>query len=163
MAIILIVDDEEKMRHLLSIMLERNGHQVTQACDGKDALEKIKETPFDRVVTDIKMPRMDGMALLKKIIEMDIPCPVVFITACATVESAVEAMRQGAVDYITKPFEEERILLTVERTVNLSRIMVENRNLRQEIRKVAGANEIVCASNEMTAVMDLVSRVAKRD
>jgi DNA-binding NtrC family response regulator len=163
MAHILIVDDEEKMRHLLSIMLERNGHQVAQACDGKDALEKIKETPFDMVITDIKMPRMNGTALLKKITEMEIPCPVVFITAFATVESAVEAMRQGAVDYITKPFEEERILLTVERTVSLSRIMVENRDLRQEIRKVAGDNEIVCASNDMTAVMDLASRVAKRD
>ena len=163
MALILIVDDEEKMRHLLSIMLERNGHQVAQACDGKDALEKIKETPFDMVITDIKMPRMNGTVLLKKITEMEIPCPVVFITAFATVESAVEAMRQGAVDYITKPFEEERILLTVERTVSLSRIMVENRDLRQEIRKVAGDNEIVCASNDMTAVMDLASRVAKTD
>ena len=163
MALILIVDDEEKMRHLLSIMLERNGHQVTQACDGKDALEKIKESPFDMVITDIKMPRMNGTALLKKITEMEIPCPVVFISAFATVESAVEAMQQGAVDYITKPFEEERILLTVERTVSLSRIMAENRDLKQEIRKVAGANEIVCASNEMTAVIDLASRVAKRD
>jgi DNA-binding NtrC family response regulator len=144
-------------------MLERNGHQVAQACDGKDALEKIKESPFDMVITDIKMPRMDGTALLKQITEMEIPCPVVFITAFATVESAVEAMRQGAVDYITKPFEEEHILLTVERTLSLSHIMVENRDLRQKIQKAAGANEIICASNEMTAVMDLASRVAKRD
>ena len=144
-------------------MLERNGHQVTQACDGKNALEKIKESPFDMVISDIKMPRMDGTALLKKIIEIDIPCPVVFITAFATVESAVEAMRQGAVDYITKPFEEERILLTVERTVSLSRIMVENREVRKEVRKEAGVHEIICASGEMAAVMDIASRVAKRD
>ena len=163
MAHILVVDDEEKMRHLLSIMLQRKGHSVYQARDGVDALEMIKATPFDMVITDIKMPRMDGTELLKKITEMDIPCPVVFITAFATVESAVETMQQGAVDYITKPFEEERILLTVERTVSLSRIMAENMELRQEIRKAAGVNEIVYASNEMTAVMDLVSRVAKRD
>ena len=163
MAYILVVDDEEKMRHLLSIMLSRKGHRVDQARDGMEALEMIKSMPFDMVITDIKMPRMDGTALLKKITEMEIPCPVVFITAFATVESAVEAMRQGAVDYITKPFEEERILLTVERTVSLSRIMVENRDLRQEIRKVAGANEIVCASSEMTAIMDLASRVAKTE
>lgn len=163
MAHILIVDDEKKMRHLLSIILSSEGHLVDQAKDGVEALEMIKATPFDMVITDIKMPRMDGTALLKKITEMDIPCPVVFITAFATVESAVEAMRQGAIDYITKPFEEERILLTVERTVSLSHIMVENRDLRQEIRKVAGANEIIYASSEMTAVMDLASMVAKKD
>ena len=163
MAHILVVDDEEKMRHLLSIMLGRKGHRIDEAGDGKEAFEMIKAAFYDMVITDIKMPRMDGLAFLKKITEMDIPCPVVFITAFATVESAVEAMQQGAVDYITKPFEEDRILLTVERALSLSRIMAENRDLRLELRKVTGANEIVCASKEMTAVMDFASRVAKRD
>lgn len=163
MAHILVVDDEEKMRHLLSIMLGRKGHRIDQAGDGMEALNMIRATHHDMVITDIKMPRMDGLALLKKITEMDIPCPVVFITAFATVESAVEAMQQGAVDYITKPFEEDRILLTVERALSLSRLMAENRDLRLELRKMAGANKIVCASKELTAVMDLASRVAKRD
>ena len=108
---ILIVDDEERMRHLLSIMLERRGHLVDQAGDGLEALEKLRNATYDMVITDVKMPRMDGETLLRKIVQMDNPCPVVFITAFATVESAVEAMRAGAVDYITKPFEEKRILL----------------------------------------------------
>jgi DNA-binding NtrC family response regulator len=163
MAHILIVDDEERMRHLLSIMLGRKGYRVDQAGDGVEAMEMISAAPFDMVITDIKMPRMDGMDLLRKIMEMDIPCPVVFITAFATVESAVEAMRRGAVDYITKPFEEDRILLTVERTLGLSRIMAENRDLRQELRKTAGGEEIVCASKEMAAVMELASGVAGTD
>ncbi len=160
---VLIVDDEEKMRHLLCIMLARRGYVVESAGDGIEAMDMIRVTPFDMVITDIKMPRMDGLALLEKIKEKDIPCPVVFITAFATVESAVEAMRQGAADYIVKPFEEDRILLTVERTLNLSYLMAENRDLRQELRNVAGSNNIVCASNEMVAVMDLASRVARRD
>jgi DNA-binding NtrC family response regulator len=160
MARILIVDDEERMRHLLSIMLSRKGYHVDQAGDGVEALEMIGATPFDMIITDIKMPRMDGVELLKRIMAMEIPLPVVFITAFATVESAVEVMRQGAVDYIIKPFEEDRILLTVERTLGLSRIMAENRNLKKEISRTAGGEEIVYASKKMAAVMELASMVA---
>ena len=163
MARILIVDDEERMRHLLSIMLSRRGYHVDQAGDGVQALEMIKAAPFDMIITDIKMPRMDGVELLKRIVEMEIPPPVVFITAFATVESAVDAMRQGAVDYIIKPFEEDRILLTVERTLGLSRIMAENRSLKREICKTAGSEEIVYASKTMAAVMDLASMVSGTD
>ena len=163
MAHILIVDDEERMRHLLSIMLTRKGHRVDQAGDGVEALEMIESTPFDMVITDIKMPRMDGTILLEKVKEMDLLCPVVFITAFATVESAVEAMRKGAADYITKPFDEDRILLTVERTFNVSRIMVENRDLREELRKAVGSEEIVYGSEAMSRIIELAAKVAKSD
>jgi DNA-binding NtrC family response regulator len=163
MAHILIVDDEKRMRHLLSIMLSRRGYHVYQAGDGVEALEMIGATPFDMIITDIKMPRLDGVGLLKKIMEMDIPYPVIFITAFATVESAVEAMRQGAVDYIIKPFEEDRILLTVERTLGLSRIMAENRNLRREILKTVSGEDIVYAAEKMTKVIELASMVAGTD
>jgi len=163
MAHILVVDDEDRMRHLLSIMLERKGHRVDQAGDGLEALERVRSTPFDMIITDIKMPRMDGTALLEKVMEMDLPCPVVFITAFATVESAVEAMRKGAADYITKPFDEDRILLTVERTFKISRIMAENKDLRQELRKAAGSEDIVYRSPSMTHVMELALKVSKSD
>ncbi len=160
---ILVVDDEEKMRHLLSIMLERRGYLVDQAGDGVEALKTLETIHCDMVITDVKMPRMDGETLLKRIMKMDVPCPVVFITAFATVESAVEIMRAGAVDYITKPFEEERILLTVERTLNLSRIMAENRDLKKELQQTAGSEEIVYGSVKMSEVMDLSVRVAEGD
>ena len=160
---ILVVDDEEKMRHLLSIMLGRRGYLVDQAGDGVEALEMLENVHYDMVITDVKMPRMDGEVLLKKIMKRDIPCPVVFITAFATVESAVDIMRAGAVDYITKPFEEERILLTVERTLNLSRIMAENRDLKRELRQTTGSEEIVYGSEKMSEVMDLSARVAEGD
>jgi len=160
---ILVVDDEEKMRHLLSIMLGRRGYLVDQAGDGVEALEMLGNVHYDMVITDVKMPRMDGEALLKKIMKRDIPCPVVFITAFATVESAVDIMRAGAVDYITKPFEEERILLTVERTLKLSRIMAENRDLKRELQQTTGSEEIVYGSEKMFEVMDLSARVAEGD
>ncbi|HIJ39557.1 MAG TPA: sigma-54-dependent Fis family transcriptional regulator [Deltaproteobacteria bacterium] len=163
MAQILIVDDEEKMRHLLSIMLSRRGYNIEQAADGVEALALIESTPFDMIISDIKMPRMDGIELLKKIQEMDVPCPVVFITAFATVESAVDAMRDGAVDYISKPFDEDRIVLTVEKTLNLSRILAENRDLKKELKKTAGSEKIVHASREMNAIINLAYKVAQGD
>jgi len=160
---ILIVDDEERMRHLLSIMLSRRGYRVNQAGDGVEALEMLQTAPYDVVITDIKMPRMDGIQLLNRITELQMPCPVVFITAFATVDSAVEAMRQGAADYISKPFEEDRIILTVERTLRFSRIINENRELRRELQQVTAADEIVFVSREMASVMDLAAKVAERD
>ncbi|MCP4021963.1 MAG: response regulator, partial [Desulfobacteraceae bacterium] len=107
MAYLLIVDDEEKMRNLLSIMLERTGYKTDQACDGSQALERLSSKTYDLVISDIKMPKVDGRELIVKMKEQGIITPVVFITAFATVESAVEMMRHGAADYITKPFDDE--------------------------------------------------------
>ncbi len=163
MAYILIVDDEPKMCHLLSIILQRRGHKTDMAGDGAEAFEKIQVNNYSMVITDIKMPRMDGVALLQRIKERRIPCPVVFITAFATVDSAVNIMRQGAADYITKPFEEDRILLTVERTLNFSRIMVENRALKQALHTITEKDEIVYISKPMASVMDIASKVAESD
>ncbi len=163
MAKILIVEDEEKMRHLLSIMAGGRGHEVDQAADGVKAMEKLSSRTYDMVISDIKMPNMDGMALLEKMQEKNIFCPMVFITAFATVESAVEAMRSGAVDYITKPFEEQRILLTIERTLNLGRIVSENRDLKLRLKLTKESEEIIYVSREMSAVMELAAKVAGSD
>ncbi|ACN16091.1 two-component sensory box histidine kinase/response regulator protein [Desulforapulum autotrophicum HRM2] len=163
MARILIVDDEEKIRYLLSIMIGRRAHLVDQAKDGAEALEMVSSTPYDMVITDMKMPRLDGTGLLKQIMLLDIPCPVVFITAFATVESAVEAMRMGAADYLTKPFEEESVLLTVERTLKLSRIMAENRDLKKQLDNGACASKMIFESKVMSDIIDLAAKVGKSD
>lgn len=163
MAYILVVDDEEKMQHLLSIMLVRQGYNVDRAGDGRKALEMIQANPYDMVISDIRMPHLDGLGLLAAIKELNIPCPVVFITAYATVDSAVDAMRQGVADYITKPFDEERILLTVERTLGISRIMAENIELKQQLRETTSSKEIVYVSDKMTKVMENAARVAASD
>ena len=163
MAKILIVDDEKKIRHLLSIMLERAGHSIVQAEDGLGALQLLETTPFDIVITDIRMPRMSGTELLKRIKAAGLSCPVIFITAFATVESAVEVMRLGAADYITKPFEEERILLTVERTLNISRVLIENKELKKELIRTSGHDKIICASKAMKRVLNMTAKAAKSD
>ena len=160
MAYILVVDDEEKMQHLLSIMLIRQGYSVDRAGDGAKAFQMIKENPYDLVISDIRMPKMDGMTLLSEMKTADIACPMVFITAFASIDSAVDAMRAGVADYITKPFDEERILLTVERTLGISRIMAENRELKQQLLEVSGGREIVYVSGKMKKVMENAAKVA---
>ncbi len=162
MAFILIVDDEPKMRHILRIMLELKGHSIKDAPDGETALKMVKEQPFDLVVADIRMPKMDGLTLLRHIKEMDIPTPVIFITAFATVDSAVEAMKQGAVDYITKPFEEEKILLTVEKALGISKILAENQALKEELKSVTGDEELICVSPAMKEIINLARKVARK-
>ncbi len=161
MAHILVVDDEEKMRHLLALMLERGGHRVQCASDGMEAYDRLKEMSFDMVISDIKMPRLNGTDLLQKVNAEELGCPFVFITAFATVDHAVETMRMGAADYITKPFDVDRILLCVERTLNLSRVMAENRALKKALSQTVGKEHIVSESEAMANVIALTQKVAR--
>ena len=163
MAYILVVDDEPKMRHILKIMLELKGHKIMEAKDGQTALEFIQKEPFDLVISDIRMPGLDGFGLLEESKRMDHGPPLIFITAFATIDSAVEAMKRGAVDYITKPFEEDRIHLTVEKALGISRILEENRELRSELNShVRTKYNIVYASSAMKEVLDTAERVARK-
>ncbi len=163
MARILVVDDEQRMRHLLSIILKKKGYEVEEAEDGMQALEMLSSTPFDLTITDVKMPRMDGRGLLRQMKKQNIECPVVFITAFGTVEAAVEAMRDGVMDFITKPFEQDRIVVTVERILGMSRILEENRELKKELKRASGAGEIVYQSDIMQQTLDLAAHVAMEE
>ena len=163
MARILIADDEQRMRHLLSIILKKKGYEVEEAGDGLQALDMLTSTHFDLLISDIKMPGLDGKGLLRQIKKQNIGCPVVFITAFGTVESAVEAMRDGVMDFITKPFEQDRIVLTVERILGMSRILEENRELKKELRKISGSGEIVYQSEVMQQTIDLAAHVAREE
>ncbi|MFW5730448.1 MAG: sigma-54-dependent transcriptional regulator [Desulfonatronovibrionaceae bacterium] len=160
MAKILIVDDEQRMRHLLSMILKKKGYDVDEAGDGLDALEQLNAGGYDLVITDVKMPRLDGHGLLRRIKKQGLDCQVVFISAFGTVESAVEAMRNGVMDFITKPFEQERIILTVERILGMSKIMEQNRELKKELKRAAGSVDIVYKSRAMQNTMDLAANVA---
>jgi len=160
MPYILVVDDEPKIRQILKIMLSLQGHQVDEAEDGLEALEKIKNEFYDLVIADIKMPRLSGLELLEEIKKLEYPIPVVFITAYASVDSAVEAMRAGAVDYIPKPFEEERILLTIERALGISRLLSEKKALEKELESHLLPKDLICASPAMKEVLSLVHKVA---
>ena len=162
MACILVVDDEPKIRHILKIMLGLKGHNVDEAQDGESALEMIQATAYDLVISDIRMPKMDGFALLERIQAMEVPCPVIIITAYATVDSAVEAMKKGAVDYITKPFEESRLILTVEKALGISKILAENRELKEELNRSSGDTDLICVSKAMKNLLEMARRVAAK-
>ena len=163
MAHILVVDDEDKIRHLLSMMLERKGHTTDQAANGAVALEKLNSSGFDMVFSDLRMPEIDGRELIVKMKAANIAAPVVFITAFATVDSAVEMMRQGAADYITKPFDEEKIILAVERTLKLTSLMAENQAMRQELKRSEERYTLVYGSKAMQEVVGLAESVAGVD
>jgi DNA-binding NtrC family response regulator len=162
MAFILVVDDESKMRHILKIMLGLEGHNVEEAQDGESALAMVREQAYDLVISDIRMPGMDGLTLLEHIQAMEVPCPVIIITAYATIDSAVKAMKKGAVDYITKPFEESHIILTVEKALGVSKILTENRELKEELNRSIGDPDLVCVSRAMEQLLEAAQKVAAK-
>src|SRR5256885_16130394 len=132
MARILIVDDQEMMRDSLATTLVREGHEVVAAGDGQAAMTRLSNgTRFDLLITDLKMPRMTGIELLADVKKLRPELPVVLMTAFATVQTAVEAMKLGAYDYIQKPFDGDEIKLLVDRTLEHSRLVKENAALRR--------------------------------
>ena len=122
---ILIVDDEQKMRRILQIILGKQRYDIDLAKDGIEALDFFQRQQYDLVITDLKMPRMDGMELIGFIRREKPDVPVIVITAHGSVESAVKAMKSGAYDYITKPFENEEIRIVVSKAVTYSKLKYE--------------------------------------
>lgn len=129
---ILAVDDEPSMLRLLEISLRQAGYQPLTAKDGREALDLISTRDVDCVVTDLHMPRMDGLQLLKEIRQIDADLPVIIVTAQGEVKSAIEAMKHGASDYILRPFDLEELELSIKRALSFSRLVVENQYLREE-------------------------------
>ena len=130
---ILVVDDEVKMRRVLEMSLRNMGYEVSQAADGAEAMACFDEAPFDLVMTDLNMPRMDGMQLLRSLRERGEEVPVIVLTAFGSIETAVEAMKLGAADYIIRPFEMDTVELAVTRALAMGTMQRENRFLRDEL------------------------------
>ena len=130
MAKVLVVDDKEMMRDSVATILGRRGHSVAVAAGGEQAMERINEKRPDAVVTDLQMPGMSGLELLAEIRKIHEDLPVVFMTAYGSVETAVEAMREGAFDYVTKPFGGDELGISVERAIEHGRLRRENEVLR---------------------------------
>ena len=138
---ILIVDDEESMRDFLSIMLHREGYQVDTAVDGAQAVVHLRDHSYDLVISDIKMPRMTGLELLAHIKERTPETVVLMVTAFSSTDEAVEAMKQGAFEFLTKPFPGEKLRLTLQRALEFARLTRENRELRSELRQMQAWKE----------------------
>ena len=140
---ILVVDDDDAHRGMLRMMLQAWGYSVDEAADGDLAVEAVRAKPYDVVLTDVRMGRMDGIHALRGILDYNPALPVVLMTAYSSVETAVDALRLGAYDYLTKPLDFDALRETLQRAVDHSRMSVENRELRRQVerlRKPAGSS-----------------------
>lgn len=157
---ILIAEDEDKMRRILELILGPDGYQIDLAQDGAKALSLLERSAYDLIITDLKMPNVNGMEILKTVNKLSLDVPVVVITAYGSVESAVEAMKAGAFDYIIKPFEKEEIRIVASKAIAYGRLRRENRYLREEVRRRYALDEFVGNSQKMKNVYDLAGQVA---
>ncbi|HYM81065.1 MAG TPA: sigma-54 dependent transcriptional regulator [Candidatus Limnocylindria bacterium] len=157
---ILVVDDEQSMTQFLSIVLRKEGYQVTAVNNGKDALEKVKADHFDVVITDIKMPGMDGIQVLHGIKKHDPSLPVVIMTAYASQQSAIDAVNQGAFQYLIKNAKNDEINLVVRNALEMRKVRTENLYLKRELKRGHEEKIIIGSSEEMVRVFKMVERVA---
>jgi two-component system, NtrC family, response regulator AtoC len=157
---LLIAEDEANLRLVLQKELQRLGYRVHAAPDGEAALRKLEESNVDVMLCDINMPRMDGMELLRRVHERPNPPEVIMLTGQGTIETAVEAMKRGAYDYLTKPYSITELDVRVRQAAEKRRLRVDNQRLRAQIERQSGLPEIVGQSQAMNEAIRLVERVA---
>jgi len=157
---ILVVDDEPRMADVVAMALTRGGYECEICASATLALEALEQRGADVVVTDWKMPQMDGLDLLRHLQARQPALPVILMTAFATVANAVAAMREGAFDYITKPFDNDDLRATVARALEVTRLQRENKYLRQEVGSRYAPDQPVAESPQSQALLDLIRRVA---
>jgi len=158
---ILVVDDEPGMRTFLEIILRKEGYSVETAADGMKALDNINNNVFDLAILDILMPVMNGIEVLKRIIEKSPETTVIIITAFASHETAIEAMKLGAYDYITKPFKIDEIKLVIKKALDKKGLERENLRLRKELQTKYGFANIIGRSIDISKVFELIKRVSE--
>lgn len=157
---ILVVDDEEIIRNVLSDLLAREGYTIDTAVDGIDALEQFNRNSYDLVITDLTMPRLDGMGLLKKLKESDPELKVIVITAYATLESAVSVIREGAYDYIVKPFIIDEVLFKIRNIFNIQHLSKENLALRSQFHEQYDFSHIIGKSRAILGVLEMIKKIS---
>jgi len=157
---ILIVDEEKEIRETVSLVLSEEGYETAIASTGKEALNYLNENDFDVLITDLRMPEMDGIELIKKSLKICPQTSVIIITAHASVESAIEALRIGAFDYILKPFDFDDLILKVQRLLNHKELALENQALRKEVEEKYDFSNIIGQSHEMQGVFNLIKKVS---
>ena len=160
---VLIVEDEARMRRVITMLLSDLALEFVEAEDGQQAIDAFEADRFDLVVTDLKLPTASGMAVLAHIKERAPELPVVVITAFGSIDNAVAAIQQGAFDYVTKPFKEERLIACVKKALHISRLTSELRHLRQEIEDKYKFDNIIGDSPQICEVLKLAGEVARTD
>jgi DNA-binding NtrC family response regulator len=160
---ILLIDDDESLRRVVEYNLREDGYEVVTAENGRVGLQRFQETGADLVLTDIRMPEMDGVELMARLKAMAPDLPIIVLTAHGTIDSAVEAMKVGAFDYLTKPFSRDQLLAAVRKALELGALASENRQLRQFVRERFSFASMIGGSRAIRAVTDTAARVAGSD
>jgi two-component system response regulator HydG len=160
---ILVVDDEAAMRESLKDWLMEDGYEVSVASSGENAIAMAGEKGFDVILLDLKMPGMDGLEALKKLKEVSPEAEILMMTAYATVDTAVLAMKEGAFDYLVKPFDPDEIEIQIKKIVAHKELVMENILLRKKLEEKYQFDEIIGRSDAMQEVFDLIGRVAPTD
>jgi two-component system response regulator AtoC len=157
---ILIADDEEPIRHVLAVLLSEQGYFVRAVKDGDEALRELAARDYDALVTDVRMPGMDGLSLVRAVQRQAPETTVIVMSAYGSHDLALEAMKAGAYDYLGKPFRPDEVLLVLRKAEERERLRAENRRLRREIQASRGASDLVAESPAMKDVIRLVQKVA---
>lgn len=157
---ILVIDDEQSIRNTLKEVLEYEKHTVDLAIDGMEALELFGNNQYDIVLCDIKMPKMDGIELLEKIFEISTEVPIIMISGHGNIDTAVEAIKKGAFDFLEKPLDLNRLLITIRNALDKSTLITETRVLK---RKVSKTHEMIGDSKAISRVKEMIERVAPTD
>jgi two-component system response regulator PilR (NtrC family) len=158
---ILVIDDEEIMREILDALLTREGYAVRLAASAADGLELARTVPFDAAIVDVMLPDSDGIAVLEELRRIDEELPVIMITAFASVENAIAAMKRGAYDYITKPFKNDEVLVVLKNATERRRLVAENKALRQNLQaRATKFADIIGRSPRIRQVFDLIIQAA---
>ena len=157
---ILVADDEKSMREFLEIMLKKEGYKVTLASNGEEVMKLIEKDIFDLALVDIRMPRQDGISVLKKIKSISPETVVIVMTAYASADTAIKAMKEGAYDYITKPFKIDEIKLIIQNALEKKHLQKENLLLKQVVRDRYHFENIIGQSSKMLELYDLLEKVA---
>ncbi len=160
---ILIIDDEEDMLESCSRLLRRKNYQCITTDNPAQALEMVSSEKPDLVLTDLKMPGKGGLEILREVKKLDPSILVIVFTGFATISAAVEIMKEGAFDFVTKPFSSDQLIMTVERALNQRRLEQENKSLRSQIKTTYGLDKIIGQSLSMQKVFDMIRKVAKTD
>ncbi|MDD5286468.1 MAG: sigma-54 dependent transcriptional regulator [Desulfuromonadaceae bacterium] len=157
---ILIIDDEENLRHMLSVMLTRQGFVADSAANGGEGLKRLKEKAYDFILCDIRMPEMDGKTFLAEALEQNVGAPVIMMSAYGTVETAVECMKIGAYDFISKPFKKDEIIMVLKKAEERERLKEENSRLKGEVAGRFEYSGIISRNRGMEEIFSQIRKVA---
>ena len=160
---ILIVDDEEGVRRVLQGYLEDQGYQVTAVSDGSAAIQAVKDSPVHLVITDLRLPGMDGLEVVEQVLHLDAEIACIVMTGYGTIESAVQAMKVGAYDFVTKPLDLEAVSIVIKKALELKRLRQENVLLRKSVRDKFRLEHLIGTSDAMRTAHDFIEKVADSD